>query len=518
VKPRTANLILGDARACLRTLPEASAQTCITSPPYLQVRSYLKAGDPAKRFELGQEETPELFVAHLVDVCREIRRVLRDDGTLWLVIGDKHCDDRIWGGRSGDQGKNGGRSPRAKVRTGLAEGNLAGVPYRVALALQADGWLWRSLIVWEKVSCMPGSQFGWHWAPHRMKVAGGERAAAGSKHAEAHWKPQGSRNGRTFTGRAKWAPCPGCALCLPNGGLVLRRGKWRPTVSHETILMFSKSATYYADGEGVREPDAGADHKHRNVLQEIDRSGGVLGINTGIRTANGRNGQGRNLRTVWRDAGGAANPDLLDFLAARFGEEELKEALAEFRARDGAMTDIWTLGPEPLAEAHHAAFPSEIPRRLVACSTPEKSCSACGAPYARVLTKSFTPQADVSAAKRSRGAGGTKGMDASNGWQGVERGSTSSKTTGWRPTCGCNAEARPAVVLDCFMGSGRTGVAALEMGRSFIGIDLSRVYLETIAQPAIGRALAQDLIGEERDHLPLEVVDQQASLFGEATP
>jgi DNA modification methylase len=475
---RTARLFQGDAREVLRGLPEASVHVAIYSPPYWQLRSYLKTGDPAKALELGQEERIDDYIEHQVDAAWEARRVLRDDGTLWIVCGDKHVDDRKWGGKSGGKASAGLEDDgvgvqRRRVKTGLAEGNLAGIPYRLALALQSDGWFWRSIVTWEKKTCMPSSQFGWHWAPHRVKLKTSERAAAGTKHADAHWKPQGSRNGRDFDSGAKWAACPGCKACLPNGGLVLRKGKWRPTTSHETILMFSKSAEYYGDGEGVREEDAGTDHPRR-ILSRPEPSGGLAAPNSGIRSEDGRNGAGRNLRSVW------------------------------------------TLGPEPLAEAHHAAFPSEIPARIIRCSTPDAGCcAACGAPYARVISREFHPQADASPERSVRGCGATKGMDASNRWQGSQRGRTATETLAWKPTCRCRAgDPIPCTVLDSFMGSGRTGVAALELGRSFVGIDLSRTYLETIARPAIAAALAQDVIGEERDTIGLEVDGEQRGLFG----
>lgn len=490
MKPRTARLLLGDARERLKDLPAGLAQVCVTSPPYWQQRSYLRLEHPRKSLELGQEESIEDYIEHQVDVFWEVRRVLRGDGTLWIVVGDKYVDDRKWGGATGGKATAGlhgspGGVNRKRVRTGLAEGNLAGIPYRLALALQSDGWIWRSIVTWEKLAYMPSSQFGWHWAPHRVKVEASVRAPAGTNHGDAHWKPQGSRNGRDFDSGAKWAPCPGCKVCSPNGGLILRKGKWRPTTSHESILMLSKSPEYYGDSEGVREPDQGTDHRRR-MLSRPEPSGGVMAPHSSIRTKEGRNGAGRTLRSVWREP--------LD---------------------DGGS--VWTLGPEPLSEAHYASFPSAIPRKIIAASTPDAGCCCeCGAPFARILSRDFQPQEDVSAQRSVRGNGATKGMDASNRWQGVPRGTTATATAGWRPTCACNAEPAPCVVLDPFFGSGRAGVTALQTGRSFIGCELSEVYLEKIARPAIAAALAQDVIGEEREGLGLTVT--QASLFSETAP
>jgi DNA modification methylase len=150
--------VIGDALTELRRLPDGYAQTCVTSPPYWGLRDY---GHPK---QLGQEATPAEYVEALVEVLAEVRRVLRDDGTLWLVIGDSYA-----GARGGAQGKNSHFAGRAAAREdvrkrettrmgdGLKHKDLVGVPWRVALALQNDGWWLRSEIIWHKPSPMPES-------------------------------------------------------------------------------------------------------------------------------------------------------------------------------------------------------------------------------------------------------------------------------------------------------------------------------------------------------------------------
>jgi DNA modification methylase len=118
-------LYLGDVREVLSKLPAQSVHNVVTSPPYWGLRDYKTGSD----LELGSERTPEEFVANMVVVFREAHRVLRDDGTLWLNLGDAY----------------------------LANGNMAGTPWRVALALQADGWILRQDIIWHKPSPMPES-------------------------------------------------------------------------------------------------------------------------------------------------------------------------------------------------------------------------------------------------------------------------------------------------------------------------------------------------------------------------
>jgi len=151
-------VLIGDCVASMRGLRAASVHTCVTSPPYFGLRDYKVEG------QIGLEETPEAFVARLVDVFREVRRVLRDDGTLWLNLGDSYAQQ---GGR-GEQGSTSARKGRANVSVqkkrastrapdGLKPKDLIGIPWRVAFALQADGWYLRQDIIWSKPNPMPES-------------------------------------------------------------------------------------------------------------------------------------------------------------------------------------------------------------------------------------------------------------------------------------------------------------------------------------------------------------------------
>ena len=165
-------LLIGDCRARLAELPAQSVHTCVTSPPYFGLRDYGVAG------QIGLEDTPEAFVAQMVDVFREVRRVLRDDGTLWLNLGDSYAGS--WGAQSRgnatgeDKATISGSStlsarqieahPRGQTGTGslkntpgLKAKDLIGIPWRVAFALQADGWYLRQDIIWAKPNPMPES-------------------------------------------------------------------------------------------------------------------------------------------------------------------------------------------------------------------------------------------------------------------------------------------------------------------------------------------------------------------------
>ena len=156
----TVRLECGDALDLLRREPSASVQCIVTSPPYYGLRSYLSAGHPDKPCEIGLEQSPEEYVAHLVEVFTEAQRVLRRDGTMWLNLGDSFA-----GGRSGSrdpdkwpkQSRNDHVPAMTKRAAGLKAKDLLGIPWRVAFALQAAGWYLRSDICWVKPNSMPES-------------------------------------------------------------------------------------------------------------------------------------------------------------------------------------------------------------------------------------------------------------------------------------------------------------------------------------------------------------------------
>ena len=192
----TVRILHGDCRSVLKTLPDASVQCCVTSPPYWGLRRYLPEGHPDQALELGSEETPDAYVAGMVEVFREVKRVLRDDGTLWLNIGDAYANDGKWGGATGGKHANylhGGESRigREKRLTGLKPKDLIGLPWMLAFALRADGWWLRSDVIWAKPNPMPES-------------------------------------------------------CTD-----------RPTSAHEHIFLLTKRERYFYDAEAVREPTIG---------------------------------------------------------------------------------------------------------------------------------------------------------------------------------------------------------------------------------------------------------------------
>lgn len=148
-------ILVGDVRERLSDLATASAQCCVTSPPFWGLRDYGQDG------QLGLEATPEEYVANMVEVFCEVRRVLRDDGTLWLNLGDSYasawaCARRnVVGAGSLESGKRADRPNR--LVSGLKEKDLVGIPWMVAFALRAEGWYLRRDIIWSKPNPMPES-------------------------------------------------------------------------------------------------------------------------------------------------------------------------------------------------------------------------------------------------------------------------------------------------------------------------------------------------------------------------
>ncbi len=145
-------ILQGDCIESLKKLKDESVNTCVTSPPYWGLRDY------GNNNQLGLEDTPEEFVNNLVKVFREVKRVLRDDGTVWLNLGDSYAGNNS---RASNNGRAGYGNPREGIFTksgkGLKQKDLVGIPWRVALALQQDGWYLRQDIIWHKPNPMPES-------------------------------------------------------------------------------------------------------------------------------------------------------------------------------------------------------------------------------------------------------------------------------------------------------------------------------------------------------------------------
>lgn len=217
----------GDCLETLRQMPDGLVQTCVTSPPYFGLRDYGHEG------QIGLEPTPDEFVAKLVSVFREVRRVLRDDGTLWVNIGDSYAGagpNRQTGfnGQS-RSGKYGDGTDRRKPIIGFKPKDLIGIPWMLAFALRSDGWYLRQEIIWSKPNPMPESV------------------------------------------------------------------RDRCTKSHEQIFLLAKSANYYYDQKAILEPVS--PNTHARLSQDVQNQVGSERANGGAKTNGNMKAVGRKFDT-----------------------------------------------------------------------------------------------------------------------------------------------------------------------------------------------------------------------------
>ena len=144
-------ILQGNVLDRMKDLPDQSIQCVVTSPPYWGLRDYGSNG------QLGLEETPEEFVENLVKVFREVKRVIKDDGTVWLNLGDSYASTKVGNTETKKNPNVVTKSFTKKLPPNLKTKDLVGIPWRVAFALQADGWYLRQDIIWHKPNPMPES-------------------------------------------------------------------------------------------------------------------------------------------------------------------------------------------------------------------------------------------------------------------------------------------------------------------------------------------------------------------------
>jgi DNA modification methylase len=300
----------GDCRTVLEAMPADSIHCVVTSPPYWGLRDYGNEG------QLGLESTPELYVEHMVAVFREVRRVLRKDGTLWLNLGDSYAGS--WGAQSRPNGTDIGSTlqggsplharqiaahPKGtmtgslKDTPGLKPKDLVGIPWRVAFALQADGWYLRSDIIWAKPNPMPESVTD------------------------------------------------------------------RPTKSHEYLFLLTKSARYWYDAEAVREPALWPDgpNSPESIAspfgQGFTRRAGLTGGAYSPPPGQTPHANARERNVGGRDDGFTRMPG---------GEAEWAE-----NGRAGRnLRSVWTIATQPYPGAHFATFPRKLVEPCVKAGCP----------------------------------------------------------------------------------------------------------------------------------------------------
>lgn len=356
----------------------------------------------------GLEPSIALHVQNAVAVCREIKRVLRPDGIFWLNYGDSYATSR--NGRSAADTKAAGNDDRTFRDkpfsiTELPAKNLCGIPWRVALALQDDGWILRSDIIWSKKNPMPESVTD------------------------------------------------------------------RPTKSHEYIFMLAKEPRYFYDQEAIKE-------------ESIDNES-----YTGIRS---------------RNAGSMANYDPDNYKFSGSIDENGKLRHGQIYPKRNRRS-VWELATESYSGAHYATFPTKLVEPMVLASTSARGCCPeCGRQWVRVTkpTEEYAKHLGHDWADDEKDREEGRGHFIINGFESGQRRikrnapslTASYQTTGWRPSCSCGCEPVPSIVLDPFCGSGTTGEVCRQLGRRFIGIDLSAEYLQKNALPRAERKTSQAAI------------------------
>lgn len=408
----TAQMLVGDCREVLCTLPDASVQCCVTSPPYFGLRDYGVSG------QIGLEDTVDEFVQELVSVFREVKRVLRDDGTLWLNHGDSYAGS--WGAQSRGQDTPGSLDGASMISArqmqvmpkgsktgairdeGIKPKDLIGVPWMVAFALRADGWYLRSDIIWAKPNPMPESV------------------------------------------------------------------RDRPTKAHEYLFLLTKSARYFYDADAIRTPL----QPKTLTTYGIDRT--TVGDQTGLVAGDNWARDVPQRKPRMKVPGGWDTGDGSHGTIHRNGRTEAEYKDIEGTAGANART-VWTIATHAFSEAHFATFPPALVEPCIKAGTSEKGrCPACGAPWRRRVETRYENPGNRStngprsiAHKHTTTAGYDQRLEAIH------------ETTGWEPGCSCNAgDPVPCMVLDPFGGAGTTSLVADRLGRDSIYIDLNPEYAE----------------------------------------
>ena len=471
-------ILVGDALTRLRELPAESVQCVVTSPPYWGLRDYGNAkwegGDPECEHEgkrtisggtnpavsskqnshpgsqggeigdcvkcgarkaasgIGLEPTLAEHIDALVAVFREVRRVLRRDGTVWLNYGDAYAGAYKGGGGPGLQRTNKGSiiGGQTIIPNGMKPKDLMGMAWRLAFAFQDDGWWLRSANVWNKPNPMPESVVDRPSSAYEMVF---QFAQSGDSLFWTHPALPGTR--------AKpepdywWLNRQTREIVEPYDDSERNPEKWRR-------VNLWKGHDYFYDADAVRSPLA------ESTQREI--KDGYHGHAT-------------------KDFGSAMAQDA----------SAVKRRIVENPPSGANLRNVWTIPTQGYRQAHFATFPEALVQPCIASGTSKRgACPECGAPWTRVVEKvsggiagqgSWVDHSKDSQVGASRNTlGGQKVWDSY----------TPPKTTGWEPSCDHAADPIPCTVMDPFAGSGTVGLVAARMNRSAVLIELNPEYAE----------------------------------------
>jgi len=449
-------IFIADVYKDLKRLPANCLDVIVTSPPYYALRNYdVQATKwpkcklsimygfppisiPAMTCCLGHEPDPLQYVAHLVLIFREARRVLKPTGNLWLNLGDTYVTNTMIC-------RKGFNAPSGKILTdGLKRKDMMGIPFMVAYALRTDGWFFRQDNVWAKENAMPESvkdrtskshEYVFHFtkSEHYFYDADAIR--------EQH-KPQSLKRAN----RARSANH--------------KNSKGAPGQPPHTFLQSKVN-------EGVNR--ARPNLNGRRTAQEALDEGQALHV------------VGANKRSVW------AVPEELaiwKWLSSVLPPEQFKEIWQRFTIEASDKSSIWNLPTEAFPESHYAIFPQKLVEPCIVASVSHKgNCAKCGKPYKRKTERSLVPT--YAAAKTlvidDRDQNADKNDQGSNRQKAGHKPGciTSIDTIGWEKPCTCDTdEVVPPIAGDLFMGTGTTALVAATHGIDYVGWDLQEKYVE----------------------------------------
>ena len=483
----TVRILHGDCREVLKKLADGSVHCVVTSPPYFGLRDYGAAG------QIGLEASPSAYVAEMVDLFREIRRVLRDDGIAWLNLGDSYAgswgaqgrrvtesDDPTWHSSQIKNHPKRASGTGSIKEAGLKPKDLMMIPARVAIALQDDGWWLRSNIAWVKPNPMPESTddrpTSSHEAIFLLAKAGAStfwthRDLPGVRarpEPDYRWLDGDNDDAETAEEPAGWQEERSAAHP--------KRKRWRR-------LNLWRGRDYFYDAEAVREPMAAA--SIARLSQDVENQAGSLRANGGTKT-NGpmkavAKGNARSFRGGGAYTGGRSFDNDADVPRDSVGNVPNERGTRNLR-------NVWTIATRPFTGAHFATFPPDLPELCIKAGTSERGCCpTCGAPWARNIldgAADLDHQIASGAGKDGEYRGqSTKDHDSA----GVQNASDvkrrilegmREKSYEWRQTCACPEHTPvPCTVLDPFFGAGTTGLVADRLGRDCIGIELNPDYV-----------------------------------------
>lgn len=432
-------VIEDDAREVLRGMAAESVHCAITSPPYFHLRAYAAPDlmwPDGWRGQLGAEPQIDLYVAHLVEVFREVRRVLRKDGVLFLNLGDSYG---AGGGKQVLQTKNAshGLEGTRQKTPGIGSKQLCEIPSRVALALQADGWWLRSRIPWLKQNCMPESTTD-------RPTNAIEYWFMLTKAARYYWDPEAVRVG--FADER---------MGNPGGGSRSYGIGSRNDATDSRLLDWTKGAE--TGGRNRRNSDWLMESFQGLILDEL---GDPL-----VMLVNPQGYDAEFCRACQRYYDG---PD-----KGLVRIEKYRDERGEKKERRWCLcgrSDGWL--------SHYATFPEKAIEPIILAATSERgACPKCGASWGRIVKRG-------PAHGRTPGDGqGYRQLKADlaphvRGEQMTANRQHEITTVGWHPTCVHEvADPISCAVLDPFSGTGTVGVVAERLGRRAVLIEVSPDYI-----------------------------------------